>query len=88
LLRKQRKTLGGYFILPHPVHSRYDTIEDLQLSLQILASFAQQELWTAALPTCLCVSLFSLVRFGRVASTLSGGNRSSLLGAYSEGIRC
>ena len=42
----------------------------------------------AALPTCLCVSLFSLVRFGRVASTLSDGKRSSLLGAYSEGIRC
>jgi len=42
----------------------------------------------AALPTCLLISRFSFVRFGRVASTLSDGNRSSLLAAYSDGIRC
>jgi len=26
LLRKQRKTLGGYFILPHPVHMTFLTV--------------------------------------------------------------
>jgi len=27
LLRKQRKILGGYFFLPHPVYSITDTLE-------------------------------------------------------------
>jgi len=35
LLRKQRKTLGGYFILPHPVYNHFKTLWTLSGTTQV-----------------------------------------------------
>jgi len=58
------------------------------LNVCVCVCFMLQVTTNVALPTCFCINLFSFVRLGRVASTLSDGNKSSLLVAYSEGIRC
>jgi len=55
LLRKQRKTLGGYFILPHPVVH----IEELSTSPSSRAFSTRTHRWITAVLCCSVTSIRS-----------------------------